>query len=161
MHVMHAHAYGCRVSSHVGVEVCGQQRDGGGGGGAFFASVVVRQRGPKCHTPCFLHAVPPQSAIAHGACYQSTHTTSPCITHTTHTPANTSARTRGGGMWGVVVRWLGAPRQCVTGFQDKPTHTTFGGLCAFTYNHPNTWNRSLMISRPTRPRPGTRARAEG
>jgi hypothetical protein len=60
-----------------------------------------------------------------------------------------------------VVWWLGAPQQCVTGFYENPTHTTFGGLSAFTYNHPNTWNRPLPHSSTTRPRPGTRARAEG
>ena len=94
MHVMHAHAYGCRVSSHVGVEVCGQQRDGGGGGGAFFASVVVRQRGPKCHTPCFLHAVTPQSAM-HKVLATNPHTLPHHALQTLHTP-HTCAITRKG-----------------------------------------------------------------
>jgi hypothetical protein len=40
-------------------------------------------------TPLVFHShCPQQSAIAHGACYQSTHTTSPCIANTAHTSAH-------------------------------------------------------------------------
>ncbi len=42
------------------------------------------------------HTVPPQSAIAHGACYQSTHTASPCIANATHQHPFAITRGKGG-----------------------------------------------------------------
>ena len=122
---------------------------GGGAGGAFLRQCAREGRNV---TPLVSpHTVPPAVSHAHGASYQSTLTTSPCIANTAHT---------GGGGGGLVAE--SATHKCVTGLYEKPTHTTFGGLCAFTDNHPNTCNRPpLLISRTTRPRPGTRARAEG
>ena len=124
------------------------------------------QRGPKCHTthpPCFLHAVPRSQPCTRWLLPMHKHCLTMHCTHYTNTRTHTRELVleREGEMVVWSLWWQGAPQKCVTGFFEKPTHTTFGGLCAFTYNHPNTWNRSLWISRTTRPRPGTRARAEG
>ncbi len=88
MHVMYAHAYGCRVSSHaVCLSVCGQQRDVGGGRSLLVWWCTREGRNVTPHV--FFMQFPQQSAIAHGACYQSTQTASPCIAHTTHTSTHT------------------------------------------------------------------------
>ena len=86
-------AWGCRVHSQACLGVRGQQWEGQRGDACCFDNGAPERAEM---TNCFLHAVPPQSAIAHGACYQSTHTASPCIANTTKYQY-TYAITRGGG----------------------------------------------------------------
>ncbi len=74
-------AWGCRVHSQACLGVRGQQWEGQRGG----VRVVFGTPERAEMTNCFLHAVPPQSAITHGACYHSIHMH---YTHCTHTPAH-------------------------------------------------------------------------